>query len=257
MLMAAATVNRLCAPTRLALKQAGLEYLLFDEAQARALWKNMQGTAGQSASPSVLACTAQTPVAAQTPQSPAGDKWAKNDVQTPPHERAGRMAEQSPISASKVALWPVDWQERLAKTRSAPVLWTYWELGRDLCGAPDPQRRELLQELLQELAHPPGTHSFWPVALPGRDGDGELKANAPVFWEGMRLLHSRALMIMGSQALRSLALPDSMLALRPFQQRRYQGSLLIVLPAPDVLIQEKQRMQALREFLRQALASFV
>jgi len=253
--MAAAAVNRLCAPTRLALKQAGLEYLLFDEAQARALREDMQEAAEQSASPGARALASQTAVAARTPQSPARDKGAKRDVQASPHERSPRLEKQPPTNAPDVALWPVDWRERLAKTRSAPVIWTYWELGRDLCGAPDPQRRELWQELLKDLAHPPGTHSFWPVALPCRDG--ELKANAPVFWEGVRLLHSRAVMIMGPQVLRSLALPDNMLALRPFQQRRHQGSLLIVLPAPDMLIREKRRMQALREFVRQALASFV
>jgi hypothetical protein len=106
------------------------------------------------------------------------------------------------------------------------------------------------------LAHPPGTHSFWPLALPGRGGDEELEANVPIFWEGVRLLHSRAVMIMGSQALRALDLPERMLALRPFQQVRHQGRLLIVLHSPDVLIQETRRLQALREFLRQALAPF-
>jgi len=253
--MAAASVNRLCAPTRLALKQAGLEYLLFDEAQARALRESTQEAGGRFASPGVRALASQSSAAAQTPQSPARDKGAKSDAQAPPHECAPRLEKQPPTNASDVALWPVDWRERLAKTRSAPVLWTYWELGRDLCGAPDPQRRELLQDLLQELGHPPGTHSFWPVALPGRDG--ELEANAPVFWEGVRLLHSRAIMIMGPHVLPSLALPDNLLALRPFQQRRHQGSSLIVLPAPDMLIRAKRRMQALREFVRQSLASFL
>ena len=253
--MAAADMNRLCVPTLLALKQAGLEYLLFDAAQARAIRENMQETTGQLASPEVRAPVAQASAPPRKPQKPAArDTRATSDVQAPrvPHPEAYARG-----SSPDVALWPVGWQERLAKTRSAPVVWTYWELGRDLCGAPDPQRRELLQEILNDLAHPPGTHSFWPMALPGRGGDGDLEANAPVFWDGVRLLHSRAVMIMGPQALRSLDLPDGMLALRPFRQVRHQGCLLVVLPPPDVLIREKQRMQALREFLRQALAPFV
>jgi len=180
------------------------------------------------------------------------------DVQGPRHERLPHREEQSSASGPDSALWPSPWQERLAKTRSAPVLWTYWELGRDLSGTPDPQRRGLVMDLLQELAHPSGTHSFWPVALPGRGKDGELEANATVFWEGVRLLRSRAVMIMGTELLRFLALPDSLLALRPFQQDRHQGSALIVLPAPgDMLNLAKQRMQALREFLRQTLALYV
>jgi hypothetical protein len=164
----------------------------------------------------------------------------------------------APVRDTQEIIWPAAWRERLKKTRFAPVIWTYWELGLDLCGTPDPQRRELLQELLRDLAHPSGTHSFWPPALPAQDGSGEheLEANAPVFWEGVRLLRSRAVMIMGTQALRVLALPDRMLALHPFQPIRYQGRLLILLPSPDELIHEARRMQTLREFLRQALAPF-
>ncbi|MDR0239003.1 MAG: hypothetical protein LBI88_02080 [Deltaproteobacteria bacterium] len=252
--MAAADVNRFCAPTLLALKQAGLEYLLFDEAQARAIRGNMQDATGQSASPDVRVPAAQAPAPLRKPQQPPRETRATSDVQAP---RVPRPEAHAPERAPDAALWPAGWQERLAKTRSAPVVWTYWELGRDLCDAPDPQRRELLQALLNDLAHPPGTHSFWPMALPGRDGNGELEANAPAFWGGVRLLRSRAVMVMGPQVLRSLDLPDGMLALRPFRQVRHQGCLLVVLPPPDVLIREKQRMQALREFLRQTLAPFV
>jgi hypothetical protein len=232
MLMAAALVNGFRTPTLLALKQAGLEYLLFDEAQAQAIRRGVQGTARVPALPDVR------PRAAQNP----------------PTERAT----PSPAPPVRETSWPEDWRERLKKTRAAPVVWTYWELGLDLCGAPDPKRRELLQELLRDLAHPPGTHSFWPPALPAQDGNGEraLEANAPVFWEGVKLLRSRAVMIMGEQTLRALALPERMLAMRPFQQARYQGRLLIVLPSPGALIQGARRMQALREFLRQALAPF-
>ena len=216
-------MNRLCAPTLLALKQAGLEYLLFGEAQVQAIRGNIR---------------------------------EKSDSQAPPPELLPRLEAHASKTVPDPALWPAAWRERLEKTRSAPVVWTYWELGRDLRGAPDPQRRELLQALLNYLAHPPGTHSFWPVALPRRDGDGELEANAPVFWEGVKLLHGRAVMIMGQQALRSLALQDKLLTLRSFRQVRHQGSLLIVLPSPETLIREKRRIQALREFLRQALAPF-
>ena len=238
MLVAVAAVNRLCAPTALALKQAGLEYLLFDEAQALALRSSVRETA-------------------LAPQGQARERQEKGESQA--SLREARLKAQTSKTAPNPALWSPAWQERLKKTRSAPVVWTYWELGRDLCGEPDSKRRELLRELLQDLAHPPGTHSFWPLALPGQGVDEEqaLQANAPVFWEGVRLLHGRAVVIMGSQALRSLALPDRLLELRPFQQVRHQGSLLIVLPSPDMLIRESQRIQALREFLRQALAPFV
>jgi hypothetical protein len=96
------------------------------------------------------------------------------------------------------------------------------------------------------------------LALPvqGEDGKQSLEANASVFWEGVSLLRGRAVVIMGSQALRSLALPERLRAMHPFQQAHHQGRLLIVLPAPELIIQEARRMQALRGFLRQALAPF-
>jgi hypothetical protein len=223
-------MNGLCSPTALALKQAGLEYLLLDEAQAQAVRGGVREAARQRESPGVGAAAAQAAPAVRAARMPAKELREKD--------------------------WPAAWRERLEKTRAAPIIWTYWELGQDLCGAPDPQRRGLLRGLLQDLAHPPGTHCFWPLALP--EGDGEQpEANAPVFWDGVRLLRGRAVVIMGSQALGALALPDRMLALRPFQQVRHQGRLLIVLPSPDLIIREAQRMQALREFLRRALAPFV
>jgi hypothetical protein len=232
MLVAAALVNGLCAPTLLALKQAGLEYVLLDAEQAQEIRHKARGAERQPALPDVR------------PRA----------VQDPP---AARMT-PSPVRETRETVWPAVWRERLKKTRIAPVVWTYWELGLDLCGTPDPQRRDLLQELLRDLAHPPGTHSFWPPALPVRDGSGEheLEANAPVFWEGVKLLRGRAVMIMGTQALHALDLPDRMRAMHPFQQLRHQGRLLIVLPPPEELIQEARRMQTLREFLRQALAPF-
>jgi len=254
--MAAATLNRLSSPTALALKQAGLEYLLFDEAQAHAIRNSAQESAGQSPSPGGRTGVSQAFPSVRGGRSPSGDTQEKKGSQVPSHKTPPHPEAKAPQEAPDPANWPAIWQERLKKIRKAPVVWTYWELGRDLCDAPDPKRRELFQILLKDLAHPPGTHSFWPLALPGRDGEQQLEANALVFWEGVGLLHSRVVVIMGEQALHALALPDRMLAMRPFQQVRHQGRLLIVLPPPDTFTQEAQRLRALREFLRQALAPF-
>jgi hypothetical protein len=258
MLMAVAVVNRLCASTASALKQAGLEYVLFDEAQAQAIRSRAREAARPSEAPVARPRVSPSLPAERTQRNPARDMRQKNGFQMPPREISPQPEAKAPQAAPDPAGWPAVWQDRLRKTRRAPVVWTYWELGRDLCGVPDPKRRELLQALLKDLAHPPGTHSFWPLALPGQGGDGEqkLEANASVFWAGVRLLHSRVVMIMGPQALPSLALPDRLLAMLPFQQARHQGRLLIVLPSPDEFIQEARRIQSLREFLRQALAPF-
>jgi hypothetical protein len=262
MLMAAAVVNRLWAPTVLALKQAGLEYLLFDEAQAQAIRGSGREAAVKPESPDSGRVVSRQPPSAQAARAPAGDMQLARDSQVlyqgaPPRPAAKTPhAPPNPPNPPNPADWPADWQERLKKTRPAPVVWTYWELGRDVSGVPDAKRRDLLQDLLKDLSHPPGTHSFWPLALPGPDGEQELSANTPVFWEGVRLLQSRAVVVMGSKALYALALPAGMRELRPFRQVRHQGRQLIVLHSPDMLIQEPQRLQALGEFLRQALAPF-
>jgi len=255
MLVAVAVVNAFRTPTLHALKRAGLEYLLLDEAQAQEFRNGTREAASDAGrhKPDAEAQAIRNTVRESARQPAAPDVRPR----IAPASEAARTA-HDPAQDGRETVWPAVWRERLKKTRSAPVIWTYWELGADLCGAPDPKRRELLQALLQYLAHPPGTHGFWPAALPHRDEQGEhgLKANAPVFWEGVRLLQGRAVVIMGEPSLRALALPDRLLAMHPFQQVRHQGRLLIVLPAPDTLIQEDRRMQALREFLRQALTPF-
>lgn len=167
-------------------------------------------------------------------------------------------AENAPPAAPEAATpstlppdrWPAVWRARLAATRPAVVLWTYWALGEDLCLRPDAARRELFRRLLGDLGHPAGTHSFWPAALPGEHG---LEANGPVFWSGVDMLGARALVVMGSPAVKALELPAR---LRPFQQTRHNGRMVIVLRDVDFLVEETHRYDAVREFLRQALAPF-
>ena len=253
--MAAAVVNRLCAPTLLSLQEAGLEYLLFDEKQAREIRNSMREATAPPAPPGAKELVSQASPTVRAPRPSSGNTREESDFPEPPREPLPILKAQAPEAAPDVDMWPADWRERLENTRGAPFVWTYWELGWDLCGAPDPRRRELLKALLHDLAYPAGTHCFWPLALPGQGGDGEqaLAANVPVFWEGLRLLRARAVIIMGEQALRSLALGP----LLPMQQVAYQGRLLVILPSPDTLIREKQRMPRLRRFLRETLSPYV
>ena len=182
--------------------------------------------------------------------------------------------------------WPAPWRRQLEKTRPGLVLWTYWNLGLDLCNAQTQgqmERRGFLQKLLQDLAHPAGTHTFWPASLPGEDGaepavppvaepavppvapygsppaistaapsapEDSLVPHADAFWSGASRLGARGVVVMGSAAVKALGLPSG---LRPLQQARYRGHMVWVLWDVDYLQREDQRYASMLAFLRQAL----
>ncbi len=156
-------------------------------------------------------------------------------------------------------VWPAPWRQQLEKTRPGLILWTYWNLGLDLS---DPQaegrleRRGFLQKLLQDLAHPAGTHTFWPAGLPAApedrmpDQEEGLVPHADAFWSGASRLGARGVVVMGSAAVKALGLPPG---LRPLQQTRYKGHMVWVLWDVDYMQREDQRYASMLAFLRQAL----
>lgn len=149
------------------------------------------------------------------------------------------------------ALWPAPWQERLARTRPGQVAWTYWQLGGDLCNEQQAGRSErgaFFRRILQDLGHPQGTHTFWPVCLP--DGRGEAQANADVFWSGLQALRSRGVIIMGSVAARAAGLPGR---LEPLTHRMFRGRLVWILRDVDNMLGDETRYSQMLAFLRKAL----
>ena len=145
------------------------------------------------------------------------------------------------------------------------MVWTYWNLGPDLCEAQAPgkaQRSAFFRRLMQDLAYPAGTSTFWPACLPDPDAmpsspapaDGEdrphYQPNADVFWSGVQALHARAVVVMGSVAARALGLPAGV---RPLQQLRHRGTLVWVLWDVEFLLDEPQRYAAMLAFVRRAL----
>lgn len=182
---------------------------------------------------------------------------APSSVQAQPAPPARQAAPQAYVHPDA---WPAIWRQRLQKTAPAAVLWTYWALGEDMCVRPNPVRRALLQKMLADLGHPAGTHSFWPAALPqspepaaAAESETALYPAPEIFWSGVQHLKARALVVMGSPALKALELPAR---LRPFQQTRHNGTLIVVLRDVDFLAQETNRYDAVKAFLRQALAPF-
>ena len=164
-------------------------------------------------------------------------------------------------------VWPSPWQTRLEQTRPGPVLWTYWNLGPDMCDPQTPgrlERRQFLQRLLQDLGHPVGTHTFWPSCLPPDPAalptaepqvqDNTYMANPDVFWSGAMQHKARGVVVMGSAAARAVALPGG---LRPPQQIRHRGKLVWVLWDVDNLLQFDQRYASMLALLRDALRHFL
>ena len=223
-----------------------------------------EGQGSASAAPAQAVRQGGAPVASPAPAAPA-----------PEQRRPARpqAAEQAPETAAPGRswrplpphVWPAVWQERLSRTRQGRVVWTYWNLGPDLCEAQAPgkaQRSAFFRRLMQDLAYPAGTSTFWPACLPDPDAmpaspapaEGEdrprYQPNADVFWSGVQALHARAVVVMGSVAARALGLPAGV---RPLQQLRHRGTLVWVLWDVEFLLDEPQRYAAMLAFVRRAL----
>ena len=223
-----------------------------------------EGQGSASAAPAQAVRQGGAPVASPAPAAPAPEQRRPSRPQA---------AEQAPETAAPVRswrplpphVWPAVWQERLSRTRQGRVVWTYWNLGPDLCEAQAPgkaQRSAFFRRLMQDLAFPAGTSTFWPACLPDPDAmpaspapaEGEdrprYKPNADVFWSGVQALHARAVVVMGSVAARALGLPAGV---RPLQQLRHRGTLVWVLWDVEFLLDEPQRYAAMLAFVRRAL----
>ena len=226
------------------------------------LYQDGQGSA--PAAPAQVGRQGSAPAASPTPAAPVQEQ--RRPARPQPEEQAPEAA--APVRNWRPLpphVWPAIWQERLSRTRQGRVVWTYWNLGPDLCEAQAPgkaQRSAFFRRLMQDLAYPAGTSTFWPACLPDPDAmpaspapaEGEdrprYQPNADVFWSGVQALHARAVVVMGSVAARALGLPAGV---RPLQQLRHRGTLVWVLWDVEFLLDEPQRYAAMLAFVRRAL----
>lgn len=225
--------------------------------------------------PELSLCAAPPPAARPAVTSGRAPRPAGRDAaeERRPQRPQRRPREQAPPSPGTGARWrplpqtelPEPWRRRLAATRPGLVAWTYWNLGPDLAAASDTgqeeggaearaARRAFLGRLLRDLAHPAGTHTFWPACLPeGAAPDAAEPSFAPhadAFWSGAVHLGCRAVIVMGSAAVRALGLPATV---RPLGQLRWRGQLVLVLRDVDALAQDMTRYGPTLAFLRQGL----
>jgi hypothetical protein len=118
--------------------------------------------------------------------------------------------------------------------------------------APDTGRREFFRRLLADLAHPPGTHTFFPACLPGSAVDNDrpvFAADPEIFWSALRRLGGRALLVLGEEAARALALEDMSL----WTMTRQRGLIVWRLPETDAVVGDENLYSVLLEFLRAGL----
>jgi hypothetical protein len=149
--------------------------------------------------------------------------------------------------------WPACWQERLAATKRGRVVWTYRELGEDICRKPDARRRDFFQRLIADLAHPAGTHTFFPACLPQagtRPVSSAVTRDAGIFWSALRQLGARGVLVMGAGALKILGLEKDMPL---WDMARKHDFFAWRLPEADVVVNDEKLYFTLLEFLRSAL----
>jgi hypothetical protein len=157
-----------------------------------------------------------------------------------------RSAPEPPqVSEQPAPSWPEPWRTQLRRMqRSKPVIWTYLELGCDLCGRPDPQRRELWSSIIEGLGWPKGSVVFWPCSTLLQEG---LHPRPDLFWKGMPHLDPTLIVIFGEPAFNAL-LPQAQPA---FGMIRTVDPPCLYLPGPgDMLPDNRRAKQVVWEYLK-------
>ena len=253
-----------------------------------ALWRGrgLRWLAASADLPPELSLTSQPGQTAQQRAAPPangatqpGAGVRRNAVRDVAQEQrpAEAKRQQAKPTADNGARWrplapdalPEAWRSRLSATRPGRVAWTYWGLAQDIAAAAGnaaqaeaevqarSQRRDFLARLLRDLAHPAGTHTFWPSCQPAKaDAESEAQAlflpDVEAFWSGLVHLRCRAVIVMGSAAARALALPDSA---RPFGLLRWRGHLVLVLAEVDALAEDAAQYSSILAFIHQGLGA--
>lgn len=149
--------------------------------------------------------------------------------------------------------WPLAWQQRYEKTKPATIVWTYPQLGEDMCTPQNPGRQErgaFIARLLRDFGHAAGTHTWWPLSLPSSPTAGEDKAeaNATLFWSGVKRLGARGVAMLGTAAAAAAGFSDN---IRPPRSLFYHGYTVWLLWDVAALQHSETIYQSMLTFLRQ------
>ena len=200
--------------------------------------------------PTVASSTQQTKDSAAVPAPPA-------------HPSAASPAQKSTGATQHTQTdLPAAWKRILERTPTAPLVWTYAELGADL-NSPSPEggskeRSELLRALISALALPRGSSAFWPVTLemgnaPGLEHDAPAPDSA-CFRHGLTRIAPKAVVFFGPQASRISGMGLTLHV--PFTQALTQGRLHVLLPDLNELAHNEPLKNRAIAYLRSAFANF-
>ncbi len=233
-------------PFFLSWQQQGLDFLLsntpVDSAQSLCHARSAQPI--QPKSPRSV----QRPV--QRPAQKAPQEFKQAPRQTPnvqvqePKQQARNLAQEN-------TTLPLAWQERLNKTNATPVLFSYFALGLDLYGKADPKRRDILKKIiLNDLSQAGNTFSFWPVALPENE---ELVSNPQAFWQGIRQLNARGLVLFGEKSVQAAGITEKAL---PGRRLIYNNCRVLIVQDIEFIIEHPQHLPQMISFLKDFLQPF-
>ena len=190
------------------------------------------------------------------PEKPAGleagrDAARAKDARATPPAAPQAAPAQRPLPS---AAWPQAWKNAWTKTGFArPFLWTYEQLGEDLLGTPDPERRETLQRLLGALNLGP-VHNFWPFSEP--DGQGALRLQPKIFFEGLTRLAPKCVIFLGGQEIAGITAPG---VPELFKLMSYQDTGVFCVHFPDIheLAANPALLQQMAGLFEQRLSRFI
>ena len=226
----------------------GLNWLLLPHERAQAI---------QQAAP------AQRPQFQSRPQAPnAPNTSARLEPAPQSPDPPRETSPQRPVPVRNLPTQlPPAWAQRLQATRRGLIVWTYAALGQDLLGVQSEgldKRRAFLSQLLRDLNHPGGTHTFWPVILPeSAEPNAPFTPDADSFWAGMARLKARAVVALGDDAVQALGLPQP---LGFMQQTIYRGALVLsVWDVADLLLGEASRSKyrSMLDYVRRFLSPII
>ncbi len=147
---------------------------------------------------------------------------------------------------------PKPWQLRLKNTVATPVLFSYWELGYDLYGQVDMNRRKLLINIItQDLKQPANAYSFWPIGLPDST---QIVANSEAFWLGIKLLKPRGLVFFGTHSAKSAGLSTKSVEGNIFW---HENCKILVCPSLNYALDNTSLHQQMLRYLKSFLLGFM